>query len=195
VPVNGDAPITVLLHAWRDGDSAALDRLISLIYPELRRLAAASLRRGSHHTIEPTTLVHEAYLRLASAGEHEFANRAHFLAVAARVMRTVLIDRVRARYAAKRNAGHRVTLDIDVALDTARPNILIALDDALTDLEKLDPPKARVLEMRYFGGLTAEESAEVLGLSVHQVNRQMRVAQAWLRRAFGPEEKKLAGMH
>lgn len=179
--MTGDAPITVLLHAWRDGDTAALDQLISIVYPELRRLAASRLRRGGQHTIEPTTLVHEVYLRLAAGEGPDFVNRAHFLAVAARVMRAVLIDRARARYAAKRNGGNRVTLNLEFAPHN-RPGLLVTLDDALSDLEKQDPVKARMLELRYFGGLTAEESAEVLGLSVHQVNRHIRLAQAWLRR-------------
>lgn len=188
-PVNGEAPITVLLQAWREGDSTALDRLISALYPELRRLAASSLRRGGRrHTVDPTTLVHEAYLRLVAGSDPAFVNRAHFLAAAARVMRQILIDRMRARYAAKRDAGRRITLNPELDPGGERPGLVMALDDALNTLEKQDPAKAHILEMRYFGGLTAEESAEVLGLSVHQVNRQMRMAQAWLRREFDLEK-------
>jgi RNA polymerase sigma factor (TIGR02999 family) len=191
--VNGEAPITVLLHAWRDGDPEALDRLIPIVYPELRRLARASLRRGERqHTIDPTALVHEAYLRLVATGDHNFASRTHFMAVAARVMRTVLVDRARARYAAKRKAGYRVTLNLELDVCGSRPAMVVALDDALTDLAKQDAGKAHILELRYFGGLTAEQSAEVLGLSVHQVNRQIRMAQAWLRRALdGQADEKI----
>ena len=189
--MHSDAPITVLLDAWRKGDSTALDRLVPAIYPELRRLAAAALRRGGRkESIEPTTLVHEAYLRLVASREHNFANRVHFLAVASRVMRSILVDRARARGAAKRNAGRLATINLDMDAGERRPAMVIALDDALRDLEAQDPGKARILELRYFGGLTAEESAEALQLSVHQVNRQMRLAQAWLRRAFAVDSEK-----
>lgn len=174
----------MLLHEWKGGDSTAFDRLVPLIYPELRRLAASSLRKGGpQQTIEANTLVHEAYLRLVESRDHNFVNRSHFFAAAARVMRNVLVDNARARNAAKRKGGRRVTLDWDLGSGD-QERLIVVLDDALQDLEKQDAAKARILELRYFGGLTAEESAEVLGLSVHQVNRQMRLALAWLRRAM-----------
>jgi RNA polymerase sigma factor (TIGR02999 family) len=183
--VNGESPITVLLRAWQEGDESAPDRLVPIIYPELRRLAAASLRRGGRqNTIEPTALVHEAYMRLVASSEHNFVSRAHFFAVTARVMRRILVDRARARYAVKRNAGNRVTLNLELDQGGDRPALIMALDDALNDLARQDSCKAKILELRYFGGLTAEESSEVLGLSIHQVNRQMRLAQAWLRQAL-----------
>lgn len=190
MPVSGDAPITVLLRSWREGDSGAMERLMPLVYPELRRLAAACLRRGLHqHTVEPITLVHEAYLRLVAGSDHDFANRTHFYAVAARVMRAILVDRARARYAAKRNPGRRITLNLEIDAGSTQTAMIVALDDALRDLERQDPEKARILELRYFGGLTAGESAHLLGLSVHQVNRQIRIAQAWLRSALMPDDK------
>jgi len=189
VRVNGDTPITVLLQAWKEGDRKAFDQLIPLVYSELRRLAAYRLRNDpGNRTIEPTTLVHEAYLRMVASNEHNFVNRAHFFGVAARVMRMILVDRARARNAAKRGGGQAVTLNLEIEAGPGRPALVTSLDDALSDLERQDSEKARILELRYFGGLTAEESSEVLGLTVHQINRQMRTGQAWLRRAMGARE-------
>lgn len=174
---------TTLLHAWRDGDRAAFDQLVPLVYAELRRLAGVFLRNEqSAQTIEPTALVHEAWVRLVASQDPDFTNRAHFLAIAARIMRQILVDRARSRHADKRNAGLRVPLEENLVLTGERASLVLALDDALAELERNDPEKARILELKYFGGLTAEESAALLGLSVHQVNRQMRMAQAWLRR-------------
>jgi RNA polymerase sigma factor (TIGR02999 family) len=146
-------------------------------------MAAAHLRRerGSQ-TIDPTALVHEAYLRLVGETDPEFHNRAHFLGVASRVMRQILVDRARARNADKRQGGVRVPLEEDVVFTGERAAMVVALDDALQDLERQDPDKARLLELKYFGGLTAEDSSALLGVPLHKINRQMRLAQAWLRR-------------
>ena len=178
-----DESVTVLLQSWRDGDRSALDRLVPMVYANLRRMAAAYLRREPDgHTLQPTALVHEAYIRLVGDCDPDFQNRAHFLGIAARVMRQVLVDRARARNAGKRSGGARVPLDEEAGFEGQRGPLVMALDDALVDLERQAPEKARLLELRYFGGMTAEDSAELLGISVHQVNRQMRLAQAWLRR-------------
>ena len=175
--------VTVLLQYWRGGDRSALDRLVPLVYANLRRMAAAYLRREPDgQTLQPTALVHEAYIRLMGETDPDFHNRAHFLGIAARVMRQVLVDRARARNASKRSGGARVPLDEDVGFSGQRGPLVISLDDALLDLERQDPEKARLLELKYFGGMTAEDTAELLGISVHKVNRQMRLAQAWLRR-------------
>jgi RNA polymerase sigma-70 factor (ECF subfamily) len=174
---------TTLLHAWREGDRSALDRLVPLVYSELRRMAGAYIRNErAPQTLEPTALVHEAYLRLVGTSDPDFTNRAHFLAIAARVMRQILVGRARARNATKRSAGLRVPLEEDSALTGQKESLVISLDDALTELEKQDTEKAKILELKYFGGLTAEDSAALLDVSVHKINRQMRLAQAWLRR-------------
>lgn len=180
----------MLLQAWKGGDRAALDKLVPLVYANLRRLAAAYLRRDpGGQTLQPTALVHEAYLRLIGDHDPDFHNRAHFLGVAARVMRQVLVDRARARNADKRSGGARVPLDDeDVSLSAERGRLIVALDDALLDLERLDPEKAKLLELKYFAGMTADETAALLDVSVHKVNRQMRLAQAWLRRQLDTVE-------
>lgn len=174
---------TTLLHAWREGDRSALDRLVPLVYSELRRMAGAYIRNErSAQTLEPTALVHEAYLRLVGTSDPDFTNRAHFLAIAARVMRQILVGRARARNADKRSAGLRVPLEEDLVLTGQRASLVIALDDALLELDRRDPEKARILELKYFGGMTAEDSAALLDVPVHKINRQMRLAQAWMRR-------------
>jgi RNA polymerase sigma-70 factor (ECF subfamily) len=179
----GDPSVTVLLQAWRDGDTTALDRVVPLVYGELRRIAAAYLHREPDgHTLQPTALVHEAYLRMAADHDPHFENRAHFLGVAARVMRHILVDHARSRLADKRNAGSRVPLRDEIPFTEPRAALLISLDEALTELERQDPEKAKILELKFFAGMTAEDSAQWLGVSVHKVNRQMRLAQAWLRR-------------
>lgn len=182
-----DITVTQLLHAWKEGDRTALDRLVPLVYAELRRMAGACFKdEHAMQTLEPTALVHEAYLRLASSDEPDVSSRAHFLGIAARVMRQILVDRARARNAGKRNAAGRVPLEEDLILTGQRAALVVSLDDALNEMARQDPEKARILELRYFGGLTAEESAELLGVTVHKVNRQMRLAQAWLRREIQP---------
>lgn len=181
--MNESSSATTLLHAWRDGDRSALDKLVPLVYSELRRIAGTCLRSEyAAQTLEPTALVHEAWMRLAGSADPDFNDRSHFLAIASRLMRQILVARARFRKADKRNAGMRVTLDDDLVLTGERAALVLALDDALAELEKRDPEKARILELKYFGGMTAEESAAMLDVSVHRVNRQMRLAQAWLRR-------------
>ncbi|HTB15324.1 MAG TPA: ECF-type sigma factor [Bryobacteraceae bacterium] len=189
IDLNESPSVTDLLHAWREGDRSALDRLVPLVYSNLRGMAAAHLHRESgSQTLDPTALVHEAYLRLVGDSDPEFQNRAHFLGVASRVMRQILVDRARARNAYKRQGGARVPLDDDLIFTGERAAMVVALDDALSDLERQDPEKARLLEMRYFGGMTAEDSAALLGVPLHKINRQMKLAQAWLRRELGPVE-------
>ena len=156
-------------------------------------MAGACLRNeAAAQTLEPTALVHEAYLRLVGESDPDFSNRAHFLGIAARVMRQILVDRARARNAEKRNAGARVPLEDDLVFSGQRATLVLSLDDALTALEQQDPEKARILELKYFGGMTAEDSAALLGVSVHKIYRQMRLAQAWLRREIGSPPGNLA---
>ena len=182
--MNGEkAPVTLLLRAWQNGDGTALDSLIPLVYRELKRMAAAQLsREPAGQTLQPTALVHEAYLKLAGSGDPEISDSTHFRCVAARIMRQILVDRARARRSEKRNGGWRVDLEDSIASVGERAANLVALEDALVELERQDKEKARILELKYFGGLTAEEMAEVLGISLNQVNWQIRTAQAWLRR-------------
>jgi RNA polymerase sigma factor (TIGR02999 family) len=177
-------PITAILKEFSAGDKSALDRLMPLVYSELRKLAGSKLRRESRAvTLQPTALVHEAYARMLGQEQPDYRSRAHFLGVAAQVMRQILIDHARSRNAVKRGGGQPM-LPIKEALDAAieRPFLLLAIDDALCALERKDPRKARLIEMRYFGGLTNEESAEILEISVEQVRNDLRVGQAWLRK-------------
>jgi RNA polymerase sigma factor (TIGR02999 family) len=184
----GGEDVTLLLAAWRAGDAGALSRLMPLVYGELRRLAAHFLAaERPDHTLQATALVHEAYLRLASGGTPQLADRAHFFAVAAQVMRRLLVDHARTRAAAKRGGGIPA-LPLTPALAAAVPGVtpgdapedLLALDAALTELAGLDPRKARTIELRYFGGSTLEETAEVLGVSTATVILETRLARAWL---------------
>ena len=160
-----------------------MDRLFPLVYSELRRLADSCLRRERpSHTLQRTALVHEAYLRLLGGSQPDYQDRAHFLGIAARIMRQILVDCARRRNAGKRSAALQVPLLEASAASVERPASMIELDDALTDLEKHDERKARLIEMRFFGGLTADESASVLGIDVSVVRRELRLAQAWLER-------------
>lgn len=177
-------PITLLLQAFSGGDRRSLDDLIPLVYAELRKIAEGHLRNERPgHTLQLTALVHEAYARLIEQKQPDYRNRVHFLAVAGQVMRQILIDHARKKYAAKRG-GSTPKFSIDEATDAAieRPPLMIELDDALRALERQDSLKAQLVEMRFFGGLTAEETAEALGLPVNDVRRGLRVAQAWLQR-------------
>jgi RNA polymerase sigma factor (TIGR02999 family) len=179
-----DRPITLLLQAFASGDKTALNHLIPLVYSELRRIADGHLRNERPgHTLQPTALVHEAYARLIEQKQPDYRNRVHFLAVAAQVMRQILIDHARKKFAAKRG-GSRPKYSLDEACDAAieKPSLMIDLDDALKALEAHDALKARLIEMRFFGGLTAEESADVLEMPVSDVRRGLRIAQAWLQR-------------
>jgi RNA polymerase sigma-70 factor, ECF subfamily len=174
--------VTRLLVALTDGDGSAVDALLPLVYEELRGLAAGYLRRErAGHTLQPTALVHEAYLRLVDQTRVSWQNRAHFFGVAAQMMRRILVDHARAHNAGKRGREFQ-KLSIDENVDKAleRGAELIALDDALGELAAVDPLKARLVELRYFGGLTVEETAEVLGVTPITVKRHWRAAKAWL---------------
>lgn len=178
-----DAPVTDWLLAWGRGDEAARDRLLEAVYGDLRRRAAAFLRRErSSHTLQPTALVHEAFLRLVDQSRASWQNRAQFLALAARMMRRVLVDHARARGARKRDAGLRVSLD-DVPEPAAagRAEVdLLALDHALDELARLDPRQAQIVELRHFAGLSIEETAQALGVSPATVKREWTSARAFL---------------
>jgi RNA polymerase sigma-70 factor (ECF subfamily) len=177
-------PITHTLQDLAKGDRSALDRLMPLVYVELRKLAGHYLRQERDaHTLQPTALVHEAYFRLVGENQPEYQNRSHFLGIAAHAMRQILIDHARTRNAVKRGGG-QVVFSIDECMDAPleRPSALIQVDDALKALEQHDPRKAQLVEMRFFGGMTAEESAEVLNLPVQKIRAELRIAQAWLKR-------------
>jgi len=174
--------VTELLAKWRAGDQEALDALVPLVYNELRKAAHRYLRNERPaHTLQSTALVHEVYLRLRRREVQEFENRAHFLAISAQLMRQILVEYARGRNAAKRNAGYRVMLDDTVNLFKARSVDLVALDDALKELARLDPRQSRVVELRFFGGLSTEETAAVLGISSATVKRDWSTARIWLR--------------
>jgi RNA polymerase sigma factor (TIGR02999 family) len=177
------AKITQLLIEWNNGRSGALEDLLPLVYGELRRLAAQRLHRERpDHTLQPTALVHEAYIRLVDQRRVRWQNRAHFYGVAAQVMRRILVDRARARGADKRGAGwQRVTLVGDKTPNGSRDVDVLALDDALQRLAALDPQQEKIVELRYFGGLTLDETAEVIGISTATVKREWAIARAWLR--------------
>ena len=176
--------LTGLLRAWSAGDRAAEEKLLPLVYEQLRLQAARELRRERpDNSLRPTAVVHELYLRLAGNRRAQWLNRAQFFAVAAQLMRRVLVDHARERKAAKRAGGwQRVTLDDGVAGIAPRDADLLALDGALDELMALDPRRARMVELRYFGGLTLEETAEALGVSEATVSREWQLARAWLHR-------------
>ena len=175
--------VTTLLARVNGGEQGAFDLLVPLVYHELHRIAEGYLRRESqNHTLQPTALVNEAYLRLVDYSGASYENRTHFYAIAARVMRQILVDHARARHAAKRGAAVKLPLDERLDLAAERDKIVIALDDALNTLASEDDGKARMVEMRFFGGLTAGEIAQCTGEPLHIVRRELRTAQAWLRR-------------
>jgi RNA polymerase sigma factor (TIGR02999 family) len=177
------APITALLRSWRNGDESALERLVPLVYDDLRRMARHHLRRERpDHTLQATALVNEVYLRLPGVDRLNWQDRAHFFAVAARLMRRVLVDAARARKYQKREGGRRITLDDHLLVAGEASRDLVALDDALDALSRHDPRKGRVVELRYFGGLTLEETGTVLGISSDTVARDWKVAKLWLLR-------------
>ena len=177
-----DADVTGLLQAWGRGEVEARDRLLPVVYQELRRRAAAYMRRERvGHTLQPTALVHEAYLRLVKQDHAAWQNRAQFYGVAAQMMRRILVDRARARKMAKRSGQWaRVTLDEGVAQRQAREVDLLDLDRALNELATFDARKSQVAELRFFGGLSLEEAGHVLGLSVATMEREWQTARAWL---------------
>jgi RNA polymerase sigma factor (TIGR02999 family) len=182
--------VTELLEDWHKGDSAALDKLTPLVYDELRRMAHRYMQqeRGGH-TLQTTALVNEAYLRLVDQHEVEWQSRTHFFAVTAVVMRHVLIDHARRRQFAKRGGGvEHVSLSEGTTMAAERAKELLALDEALDELKRMDPRKSQVVEMRYFAGLSLEETAEVLNISLMTVRRDWRAAKAWLFKAVTSDE-------
>lgn len=176
--------VTRLLVAWSDGDEEALAALMPLVYEELRLLAHRHLgRERAGHTLQTTALVHEAYLRLVDQKETRWRNRAHFIAIASQMMRRILVDYARARGYAKRGGGaRRVSLDEAMVVSDERADDVVALDDALSTLAQFDERKSRMVELRFFGGLSIEETAEVLGVSLGTVMRDWTLAKAWLQR-------------
>jgi RNA polymerase sigma-70 factor, ECF subfamily len=176
--------ITQLLLAWSEGDRQALDRLVPLVYDELRRLAQSYMRKErAGQTLQTTALIHEAYLRLINANRVQWQNRAHFFGVAARLMRQILVATARERGCQKRGGGtENVSLDEAMVIDERLNEDLVALDEALGELAQFDGRKAQVVEMRFFGGLTEEEIAAALDISPETVRRDWRLARSWLRR-------------
>ena len=186
MPQPNEPDLTALLRDASEGDQTALDRLMPLVYGELRKIAASYLRQErKDHTLQPTALVHEAYLRLTHQKDVAWQNRAHFFGIAAQMMRRILVDHARKRQAAKRDASawKVATAEVDGGAESAPE--LLALDRALEELEKIDPQQAKIVELRFFGGLTVEETAEVAGISPRTVKREWRTAKAWLRREIG----------
>jgi RNA polymerase sigma factor (TIGR02999 family) len=181
--VTDTTTVTRLLLAWCDGDAPARDQLVAHVYDELHGIAQRHLRsERADHTLQATELIHEAFIRLVDA-DVQWTGRAHFFAVAARVMRQILVDHARARGRQKRGGGQiAVTLDEALVASTERGPQLIELDDALKRLEAMDPRKAQVVELHYFGGLSYDEVAAVLGISAATVHRDLRMARAWLYR-------------
>lgn len=179
--------VTELLRAWSDGDDAALEQLIPLMETELRRLARGYMgRERQGHTLQTTALVNEAFLRLTDARQVRWQDRAHFLGISARLMRRVLVDYARRRGFKKRGGGaQRVTLHEALATASDPALDIVALDRALEALEKSDPRKSRIVELRFFGGLSVEETAEVLKVSTDTVKRDWRLAKLWLLRELG----------
>jgi RNA polymerase sigma factor (TIGR02999 family) len=181
--------VTGLLLAWRGGDESALSRLVPLVEGELHRIAERCMAgEKAGHTLQATALVNEVYLRLVNVQHMDWQNRAHFLAMAARLMRRILVDSARAKQYQKRGGGAvTVTLDDGVIVSNEAPVNLVALDDALTSLAKMDPRRCQVIELRFFGGLTVEETAVVLKVSPETVMRDARLAKAWLARELTGE--------
>jgi RNA polymerase sigma factor (TIGR02999 family) len=182
--VSEGTDVTQLLVGWSRGDRSSLDALTPLVYRELHRLAAGHLRREQPgHTLQPTALIHEAYMRMVDQTLPDFNSRSHFFGIATHYMRQILVDHARARRAEKRGGGARpVELEEAAACSHESPEDLLALDQALSGLAALDERKARIVELRYFGGLTPPETAELLDISLSTVSRELRSAEAWLKR-------------
>jgi RNA polymerase sigma factor (TIGR02999 family) len=176
-------PVSQLLEKWRAGDAEALNSLVPLVYADLRRLAHHHLQKQRpDHTLQSTALVNEAYLRLAKHEKMRFENRAHFLAVLARIMRQILVDYARNHHAAKRDAGIKLVLDEAIAPSSLRQVNVVVLDDALQGLSRLDSRQGQIVELRFFGGLSLEETALVLGVSPSTVKREWMTARLWLKK-------------
>ncbi len=182
-----DPNVTQLLFDWRRGDEAAFEKLVPAVYQELRRLAAYHMRgeRGEH-TLQPTALVNEAFLKLVGM-DVDWTDRAHFIAVASRQMRRLLVDHARAKRRSKRDGGVRVTLDDSVGNLGSESVDMVDVDQAITALKELDERKAKLVELHYFGGLTYKELAEVTEVSEATVHRELRLAKAWLRRELSDD--------
>ena len=183
--------VTAMLQEWSEGDRDVPARLMPLVYAELRRLAGVYMRRErADHTLQPTALVHEAYLRLSEQTHVAFADRAHFFGVAAKVMRRILVDHAR-RHGAEKRGGVQRQLSLDEVIGTIAADDLdlVALDEALQHLAKQDKRKAQIIELRFFAGLTVEDTAEVLGVSAPTIKNDWRVAKAWLRREMNPQSQ------
>jgi RNA polymerase sigma factor (TIGR02999 family) len=181
-PETGSHEVTRLLVSWSDGDESALEQLMPMIYRSLQKIARNHLNRErSSHTLQTTALVHEAYLKMIDQNSVDWKNRSHFFAIASQAMRRILLDYARKRISEKRGGdGEKISLDeIDVASVSPNQNLL-ALDEALKELEKIDSQQSRIIELRYFGGLTVEETAEVLQISPRTVAREWAMARAWL---------------
>jgi RNA polymerase sigma factor (TIGR02999 family) len=189
-PAAAQQEVTQLLVDWRNGDSGALEKLIPLVQPELQRLAHRYMsRERAGHTLQTTALLDDAYLQLADKTHPQWQNRAHFFAVAAQLMRRIMVDHARARRRLKRGGGAiKITLDESTIAAQSRAEELLALDDALEKLARFDERQARVVELRYFGGLKMEEIAEVLKLHVNTVMRDWAAARAWLFAALSGEQ-------
>jgi len=187
MPENSGSAVTALLHQWKAGDQSALNHLVPLVHSELRRLAASYLRRErSDHTLQPTALLNEAYLSLIAVKDQNWTSRSHFFGVAANLINQILVDHARARLTAKRG-GAQVVLPLreDLIGSLATPEksrILLDLDQGLKELEVLDPRKAQVIEMRFFAGMSIEETAGAMEISISTVAREQRMAEAWLNR-------------
>jgi len=176
-------PVSHLLEKWREGDSEALNALVPLVYADLRRLAHRYLQnQRPDHTLQSTALVHEAYLRLAKHEKMQVENRAHFFAVLARIMRQILVDYARNQHAAKRDAGIKLVLDEAIAPGPLRQVNVVVLDDVLQALSRLDSRQGQIVELRFFGGLSLEETAFVLGVSPATVKRDWTTARLWLKK-------------
>jgi RNA polymerase sigma factor (TIGR02999 family) len=184
VTTSSPKDVTEFLLDWSRGDPEAPDKLMPLVYDELRRIASQYLRRERRdHTLQPTALVHEAYLKLVDQQRVNWQNRAHFFAIAAQAMRRILVSYARKHLASKRGGQrHRLTLDEAMGAAQQREVDLIALDEALTSLEAIDPQQSRIIELRFFGGLSLEETAQVIGVSPATVKREWTMARAWLHR-------------
>ncbi len=183
--------VTQLLEKFEPGDRHAGEQLFADVYAELRVLAARYLRQErKEHTLQPTALVHEAYLKLVGQTRIDWHGRAHFLAMAARAMRQILVDHARQHRAAKRGGNrHRIALHDDLVIESSRDVDLLALEDALTRLAKLDPCQAQMIELRFFGGLTIAEVAKVMGMSKRSVEREWTMVRAWLRRELSGSDR------
>ncbi|MGE0884383.1 MAG: sigma-70 family RNA polymerase sigma factor [Blastocatellales bacterium] len=184
IPTPQANEITQLLSAWSNGDQSALEKLTPMVYQELHKLAQSYLRRERPgHSLQPTALINEAYLRLVKQDLPEWQSRRHFYGVAARLMRQILVERARTQVAVKRGGGEmELSLEEALVYSDEKASELVALDDALTALAKFDERKVRIIELRYFGGMSLEETATVLNLSTATINNETRVARAWLHR-------------